>query len=264
MNTLFTLFLRLKRSPLNFLTNSGFLSPNHHKDMVPRNIFIYWNQGETLAPALVKLCIDSWRVNNPDWSLTVLDKQTANEELSRVNLPTDITEASYSDLLRLHLLEKYGGIWADATTLCLNPLDHWVHTLLLTSDVFLFTNPTADRPIASWFIASRKNSAGIRFWNQKSQEFWAEATSQPREYFWLHYLFQYLTLRSRGFRLAFKNMPRVSAAPHHSLCFSMRGSSITDQSSILCMLEMTNIQKLSYKHGYDAQNIIELLDYLKR
>jgi len=259
-----TFFLRLKRSPLKFLTNTDFLSPNNHKKMVPKNIFIYWNQGESSAPDIVKLCIESWKINNPNWSLTVLDKDKANEELSRKYLPKDITEASYSDLLRLHLLEKYGGIWADATTLCFNPLDHWVHTLLLSSDVFLFTNPTADRTIASWFIASRKNSAGVRVWNKNAQKFWSKASSQPREYFWLHYLFQYLTLQSRGFRLSFKNMPRISASPHHSLCFFMRDPSTTDQTSILSMLEMTNIQKLSYKHGYDAKDIKTLLDCVKK
>lgn len=255
---LFNIFLRLKTSRLKSIMDVEFLSPNERIQTIEKNIFIYWNEGENLAPELVKLCINSWRILNPGWSITVLDKHSADNVLPRKNLPSDITEASYSDLLRLHLLKVNGGVWADATTLCLKPLDHWLHFLLLTTDIFLFSNPAADRKVASWFIASRKRSHGLRIWKEKSLEYWTNISRQPSYYFWLHYLFQYLFFSSRDFKAAFKNMPKISASPHHALCYAMR-TPHSDSNDLIRFLQMTNIQKLSYKHNYNAEDISKLL-----
>ena len=37
-----------------------------------------------------------------------------------------IPPAAESDLLRLYLLNKYGGVWVDSTNLCRRPLDDWL------------------------------------------------------------------------------------------------------------------------------------------
>ena len=37
-----------------------------------------------------------------------------------------IPPAAESDILRLYLLKKYGGVWVDATNLCRRPLDAWL------------------------------------------------------------------------------------------------------------------------------------------
>ncbi|WP_417884169.1 capsular polysaccharide synthesis protein [Vibrio rumoiensis] len=67
-----------------------------------------------------------------------------------------------SDLLRLYLLSQYGGIWADATTFCLNPLSNWLDDNAKHCNIFLFKHEDNNtRPIEVWFIASPKASAII-------------------------------------------------------------------------------------------------------
>ena len=40
------------------------------------------------------------------------------------------------ELLRMRLLLKYGGVWADATTLCLRTMDEWLPSLTQTELFF--------------------------------------------------------------------------------------------------------------------------------
>ncbi len=99
------------------------------KSLVPRKIWIYWHQGMSEAPFVVRKCIESWVKENPGWEVNFLDKDNLGEyvvlnlrEEKLVNLPLP----HQSDLVRLQLLSKYGGVWADATTLCMRPLDDWI------------------------------------------------------------------------------------------------------------------------------------------
>jgi hypothetical protein len=59
----------------------------------------------------------------------------------------------YANHLRVVLLRKYGGVWADASVYCHQPLDDWIYDLA-PNGVFLFSNPAPSRPIANWFMAS--------------------------------------------------------------------------------------------------------------
>ena len=62
-----------------------------------------------------------------------------------------------SDLIRLALLSEYGGVWADATTFCINPLDEWIDDYA-KSGFFVFSKPGPDRMISNWFLASEKGN----------------------------------------------------------------------------------------------------------
>ena len=67
-----------------------------------------------------------------------------------------------ADVLRLKLLEKYGGIWMDASILLLENPDKFVG-----GDVTLFTTPGTNNsnPVyENWFIASTKNNEIIKKW----------------------------------------------------------------------------------------------------
>lgn len=127
--------------------------------MIPKILWIAWNQGEEEAPPLVQQCIKVWRLKNPTWDVRVVSKKEWNkwlyiEESDR--LTKVLSKSSHqlqSDWLRLALLDEYGGVWADATTLCRRSLDQWLNNYS-KNDFFVFRNPGADRIASSWFIAS--------------------------------------------------------------------------------------------------------------
>lgn len=73
--------------------------------------------------------------------------------LVRCLLPTK------ADILRLYLLSQYGGIWVDATTFCLSPLDEWLPESFKACHLFNFKQKdNLTRPIEAWFIAAPKGA----------------------------------------------------------------------------------------------------------
>lgn len=124
---------------------------------LPRIVWILWFQGEENAPEIVRCCIASWRALNPEWQVVVLNRQTFSNYID-VNLPASTFEKlgvqMQANLIRLALLQRHGGVWADATTLCVRPLDIWVHELVGPSGFFAFTNTSRERLLCNWFLAA--------------------------------------------------------------------------------------------------------------
>ena len=83
-------------------------------------IWVCWMQGYDNAPIIVKKCIDSIRIstNHPVHIITKdnIDTfiQLPDYIMEKYNKQI-ITNAQFSDILRMCLLSQYGGIWIDAT-----------------------------------------------------------------------------------------------------------------------------------------------------
>ncbi len=141
------------------------------KDTVPRIIWAYWDTPS--MPRTVQMCQQSWKKYAPGYDIRLLHKDTLHKY---VRLPQHILEhpnfndssARFTDLLRLHLLNEYGGIWMDASILMSEPLDAW---LSLDDNQEFFGYYSAghtryDIPpvIESWFLVSKKNSPFMKAW----------------------------------------------------------------------------------------------------
>lgn len=128
---------------------------------MPKIIWLYWHQGELKAPEIVKRCIASWRDRNPGWDVKVLDSSTASEasgldEQWILDRP-DISMQFLSDIIRIALLARHGGVWADATVYCARPLDDWLPEHM-SSGFFAFEGLRGGRMIASSFLAAEKGN----------------------------------------------------------------------------------------------------------
>ena len=84
-------------------------------------IWTMWWQGEENAPVLVKKCIDSMREKSNGGKVVVI---TEENYLQYIELPDYILEkvkkriitiTHLSDLIRMELIYRYGGIWIDST-----------------------------------------------------------------------------------------------------------------------------------------------------
>ena len=88
---------------------------------IEKIIWIYWHQGWDNAPDIIKICKKSWIKKNPEWDVRALDFKSINHFVD-INLEKNILKslciAHQSDLIRLGLLEKYGGVWVDASLFC--------------------------------------------------------------------------------------------------------------------------------------------------
>ena len=86
-----------------------------------KTIWCCWWQGLDTAPIIVKKCIQSIKDNSGDYEVVIITKDNLN---NYIDIPKNILEkvekkkitfTHFSDIIRLGLLNKYGGIWVDAT-----------------------------------------------------------------------------------------------------------------------------------------------------
>lgn len=95
-----------------------------------RIVWVMWQQGFDMAPALVKMCRKSLDKFLPkDVSIIELDDNNVNQY---INIPIVIqkkyeegiiSRAHYSDIVRCLILKEYGGIWMDSTILLTEKFD---------------------------------------------------------------------------------------------------------------------------------------------
>lgn len=119
-------------------------------------IWLFWDKPLNESPRIVQECVDSWITMNPNWKVVLLSLNNLYEYLPPNSLLPmhkypNITK--FSNHLRLLLLVKHGGVWADATTFCHQSLDSWLGSAAKRG-LFMFSDPQRDRPIANWFIAN--------------------------------------------------------------------------------------------------------------
>lgn len=91
--------------------------------VIPKQIWTYWNSDE-LTPVVTK-CINSWKKYNPDWTITVVTPKNLSQyiDFDVKGVKFNDSPARESDIIRLNILAKYGGVWADASILMTRPFD---------------------------------------------------------------------------------------------------------------------------------------------
>ena len=219
-------------------------------NQVPKIIWIYWQQGLEAAPNLIQECISSWITLNPDWEVNILDQNNASKFVE-LKVPQEklckLRVAHQSDLLRLALLENHGGVWVDATLLCVTPLNDWL-TDNAKNGFFVYSKPATERVMSNWFIASSKNNYIIStlyehlaaFWNNNNlsapgknrsrllrlfskylnkrvytTRFWFSSlftkVLKIYPYFVFHYMFERLSVKDARFKIMWEETPKISA-----------------------------------------------------
>ena len=175
--------------------------------MKSKNIFLLWLQGWEKAPWLQKKVLESWIVNNPDWNIELIDQKNLRNYVNDIDYIYDknkrITPQAKSDIIRLSLLKKYGGIWADSTLLCMQPLSHWVFDAVSETGMWMYhghgANLKSDLGPASWFIISEKNGYLISTWKKSCDFFWRK-NYKVKDYFWMDGLFKDLLAKDAKFK----------------------------------------------------------------
>lgn len=122
-------------------------------EAIYRVVWSYW-EGE--RSALIDECESSWRVHLGDaWDVRVLNARTIAEY--GIELPAafrSVLPALQADYVRLALLERYGGVWMDASVMLMAPLDDVV-AHLGSHDVVAFQRRQGVAYIENWFLAVR-------------------------------------------------------------------------------------------------------------
>lgn len=106
-----------------------------------KNIFLLWLQGWDRAPWLQQKVLKSWSINNPEWNIELIDQSNLNIYVNDIDYiyekEKNFSPQAKSDIIRLSLLKNIGGIWADSTMLCMQPLDHWIFKAVEPSRIWI-------------------------------------------------------------------------------------------------------------------------------
>ena len=90
---------------------------------IPKIIHFIWLGGD--FPRYLFFCINSWKKMHPDWKIILWDDEKAFK-LSKINqfLYDSVSNlGSKADILRLEILQQYGGVYIDTDHFCLKPID---------------------------------------------------------------------------------------------------------------------------------------------
>lgn len=262
-----------------------------------KRIWFLWFQGIDAAPPLVKRCLKSWRFWNPTWTVDIIDETRLPALLPEHEVWSErwsrMTPAARSDLVRLNLLCRYGGVWTDATCLCRKPLDVWLPPLL-KAGFFAFAAPTRRNPLSTWFLAAEPGTALIQRWRDAANAYWEDGTirtpigirelsKDPRyaahrrntslwfdpkrperstvyPYFWVHLLFADL-LRDPQSAALWQAVPKVTADIPHRLQKLGLESPIDTALAREIQLGVAPLYKLSNRVDTDIDDHATLLGY---
>ena len=252
---------RVYRTATDLKQLLGILNEPLKKKEVPRVIWLLWLQGWDAAPLLVRDIMRSWQVHNPQWSIALLDASNVlvllggrlSHCLSKFKGGHEqgqkciMSGAAVSDVIRLTLLTEYGGVWADATVLCMQPLDNWVHSAVQPAGFWMYRGrhdfthlgplgkqglpsslqqsefmktgalPEPSGVPCSWFMVSLPHSSICTSWLREVDGYW-KTREWPsgdvgglRDYFWLDGLFFKLLGMRDDFERSWQRVPFLDA-----------------------------------------------------
>jgi capsular polysaccharide synthesis protein len=233
----------------------------HVDGAVPTRVYVFWAQSIDKAPEVVQLCHEQLLRVQARGEVVALDLGSAR---ALVEIPPYVLHktaddlAMLSDVLRLELLARYGGVWADATCLALDDV------IARTRDRMpagFFAFARRDRPIASWFLASEPGGYVVSMWRAAMHVYWRRFDHKIH-YFVVHHLFEALCRHDAEFRRQWRETPRVDADAAHAFQLAMREP--YEEARYRDLLGQSFIHKLTYRFDAHDARAETMLGHLLR
>ncbi|WP_049945681.1 capsular polysaccharide synthesis protein [Butyrivibrio sp. LC3010] len=216
-------------------------------------VWVMWLQGISDAPDIVKKCIESQKRAMPQKQFIIIDENNIDNYISLPNYIIQkrkagvITNAMFSDLVRLELLNKYGGYWIDATVFMtdgelVKEIDNL--PLFMFSFYYFGFNPEI-MEYNSWFMHSTSNNNLLCLLQQLMYEYWKDH-NYISNYYLLHILG---SIANDYYRKECEAMPIVSQVDSHILATYIYDK--YDPYKYKMLIRKTGIHKLSIKFEQD-------------
>lgn len=211
-------------------------------------VFTYWDNPDSMPP-VVQICRRSMQqyVGN-EMQLIVLDKTNYQKwiDFDFSNLLPNISQAHFSDLLRLKLLEKWGGFWLDATCLLTKDLYH-ATTQIREQEQFLFAYVVSRT--GSWFIWSKPDSYVLNMVSA-AIDLWWKKEKRLTNYFMLHDIVEMFYYVDSEYRRQWDAM--LKKHPKEALAL-LRSYEKTDSlEGFAKILSGSFVHKLTYKYNNEV------------
>ena len=163
-------------------------------DVSERIIWICWLQGEENAPALVKKCIQSIRNHNPSCSVRLISLENYTQYISipdyivRKYQTGMISNAHFSDIIRMNLINDYGGLWLDATIFCARRIPDSVFEMTFFSGKSprITGSYVSEYQWTSFILGGKAHSTFFSFMVDFYKEYW-EKNNKAIDYLFMDY-----------------------------------------------------------------------------
>lgn len=219
-----------------------------------------WLQGEENAPKLQRACLASLRKNLKNRDIIVITNDNFNEY---INLPSYIIEkykkgiisnAHFSDIIRLELLIKYGGTWIDSTVYCTKYNPRFFDKSLFVYSAFMRGDESMIS--SSWFITSEINNPILLTTRELLYLYW-----QNHDYLIHYFLFHlFFAMAARKYSYLYAevgNFPNVSP---HVLQFELENKFSKDRFEEI--KKMSDFHKLNGNKDFTNKEKDTFYDYI--
>nr|QFG74170.1 MAG: capsular polysaccharide synthesis protein [Megaviridae environmental sample] len=214
-NNIYEFYKNTDYNTLNLMVKYNLLKKNIFNNYIKylnhkKKLFVFWNKGWENVPEIIELCIKSWKNIHKDFEIVQLDDNNLNnyidiEEYIPKYKNKQISIQAKSDIIRICLLHKYGGLWIDATIYFNKKIDNKI----FEKGFFSLDNKLPPlRYISSFFLYSEKNNYIINRWFDKTIEYWNK-NNKAHHYYWFHFLFKELYEKDSKVKSLYDNIPKI-------------------------------------------------------
>lgn len=219
----------------------------------PNIIWICWFQGIDSAPSIVKKCYRSVCEHLKDWDIIVITAENYDQYTALPNYIINkwkdgkINRTHFSDLLRIDLLVRHGGLWMDATVFCTSgDLPDYI----TSTDLFMYQvlKPGLDGhciKTSSWLISAKSNNVVLSAARALLFEYWKK-NDRLVDYFLLHH---FISISLDRFPEEWVRIPKVPNSIPHILLLQWFDD--YDEDLFNHVKSMSPFHKLSYKRDED-------------
>ena len=216
------------------------------------NVWIYWDKGFENAPKAVLSCLNSVKKNISGLNIILLDDMNfsryvkIDDRILELKRKKRLSIMAFSDILRLALLSKYGGLWVDSTCLFIKPIPNFIFDL----DLFTFKSGYLNQGVPnfqSWFIYSKIHNPII----QETYRLLVELTIKFKGFPYYFFMFSVFQAVTEIYKEEWNNVPYVCDFNSYILQMNICKSSVEN---IQFLSEISFVQKVTYKNDFYEKN----------
>lgn len=244
INAMYKTYTKINRKYKNVL-NSSHIEKYNDKDM-SNTVWVCWLQGIDNAPDLVKTCYASMKHHIKNMDIIVLDESNLFDYVSFPDYIVEkwkkgtISNTHFSDLIRVNLLNRHGGLWLDLTVYLTGELPQYI----TDGDFFVYRNGWFNDEMinmGSWLMYSKPNNILLLESENLLFEYWKNKNFL-QQYFLLHIFFRMATEKYPD---EWKKVPYYNQIDQHILAFEMNRA--FDEKRFNQIKEITSVHKLTNK-----------------
>ena len=240
------------REVLQRYENEPYSFPSKHES-IPRIIWVYWWDGLENAPQIVQCCLSSIKQHAKGFEVRFVDRTNLEQYLA---IPPFLMEkqengaigkAHFSDVIRMMLLGRYGGVWMDATLYCSKqiPSEVTVGPFYSCKKEWNESTPSHGR-WSGWMFGGIPAFRFFSFMEDALTTYWRKHSSAI-DYLLMDYLFS----------LAYEILPELQEAVDHLLPQNSMRDELMRRINEPYVPSFFENDTFLYKHSYRYGNPVE-------